>query len=126
VAHSLTVGKRPEDKTVRKTTAAVGGSGAVVALFFHAISAYQGEAKASREANTKNIAVMAASLDRSTAATERNTAQTAEMTTAIKVQTVVLQEVATATRETVTVLAVQKAQAPIPPVSVEARPVRRR
>jgi hypothetical protein len=45
VAHGLTVGNRPEDKTVRKTTAATG----TAALLFYALQVFQGEAKAWRE-----------------------------------------------------------------------------
>jgi hypothetical protein len=113
------VGKRPEDKTVRKTTAAVGGSGAIVALFFQAISAYQGEAKAWRELSQKQG-------EATTLALTRQADATVGLQLAIEKQSEVLREVATATRDTVTAIAVKKAQAPIQPVAVEAKPVRRR
>ena len=49
VLHGLTVGKREEDKTARKTTAAGGTAGLILYMFTSSQSQAQAEAKAWRE-----------------------------------------------------------------------------
>ena len=68
VAHALTIGKRDEDKTIRKTAAVTGGSASIITLAMFAINAYQAEAKAWREVSVKQTEITAKAVDRSTEA----------------------------------------------------------
>jgi len=69
VVTALTVGKREEDKQVRKTTAATG----TAAILMYALSVFQGEAKAWREQTQRQAEITSAAVDRSTEAVARMT-----------------------------------------------------